>query len=202
MPREHLIKLYSYVVDHDTGHAPNPYFGVCTLCRCKFREDLRKRKNVVELAQKGDWIVGTGGANTKKSAGNGKLVYAMCVDGKLTREEYYADDQLAEKKPLKTGSYAQKQGDNLAPANDFERHEQFVLVSRHFYYFGAKAIRIPNRFTDLEKRVRGFKNNFDPAYIGRFVKWLNGRFRPGKHGRPCQNSPEEPKMASSCKSSC
>jgi len=30
-------KLYSYVVEHDNGHAPNPYFYVCTffvLPRC------------------------------------------------------------------------------------------------------------------------------------------------------------------------
>jgi hypothetical protein len=194
------VKLYSYVVHHDTGHAPNPYFDVCTLCRCKFRTCFGKPRNIVELAQEGDWIVGTGGANTEKSAGNGNLVYAMRVDEKLRRKQYYADHRFAKKKPLATGTHAQRRGDNLPPANDFENHEQFVLISRHFYYFGAKPIRIPNRFTDLEKRGPGFKNNFDSAYIGRFVKWLDGRFRLGKHGQPCQHSPDEP--TSSCKSSC
>ncbi len=46
-------KLYSYVVEHDNGHAPNPYFGVCTLCRCKFRKHRGRPKNVVELAVEG-----------------------------------------------------------------------------------------------------------------------------------------------------
>src|SRR5882672_7043012 len=88
--------LFSYVVEHDDGHAPNPYCGVCTLCRCKFREHKfrhgrRMPRNVVELAKEGDWIVGTGGANPRKSPGRGKLVYAMRVDEKLSREQYYGD---------------------------------------------------------------------------------------------------------------
>ena len=55
------MTLYSYVVEHDTGYAPNPDSGVCSLCRCKFRESPVSRRNIVELAKKGDWIVGTGG---------------------------------------------------------------------------------------------------------------------------------------------
>jgi hypothetical protein len=74
------MKLFSYVVEHDNGYAPNPYFGVCTLCGCKFEG----RRNIVQLAKEGDWVVGTGGASTK-SAGHGKLLYAMRVDKKLTR---------------------------------------------------------------------------------------------------------------------
>jgi hypothetical protein len=92
------MKLFSYVVEHDTGHAPNPYFGLCTLCRCKYRKGSAKQSNVVELAEKGDWIVGTGGANSRRSAGHGKLVYAMRVDKKLTRQRYYADRQFAKKR--------------------------------------------------------------------------------------------------------
>ena len=78
------MKLFSYVVDHDAGYGPNPYFGLCTLCRCKFRKFPERPKNIVELAEKGDWVVGTGGANPQKSAGHGKLVYAMQVEQKLT----------------------------------------------------------------------------------------------------------------------
>jgi Nucleotide modification associated domain 2 len=59
---KHEFKVFSYVVQHDTGYAPNPYFGVCTLCRCKFRRSRTNSKNIVELADVGDWILGTGGA--------------------------------------------------------------------------------------------------------------------------------------------
>jgi Nucleotide modification associated domain 2 len=126
------VKLYSYVVEHDNGHAPNPYFGVCTLCRCKFEG----RRNIVPLAKEGDWVIGTGGAS-KRSAGHGKLVYAMRVDEKLTRWEYFTDRRFKQKKPVKTGTYEQTRGDNVSPHGDFEKHEQFALLSRHFYYWPA-----------------------------------------------------------------
>lgn len=144
------MKLYSYVVEHDTGYAPNPYFDLCTLCCCKFRKSATARNNIVELAKKGDWVIGTGGAS-ERSAGHGKLVYAMLVDEKLTREKYFSDGRFAQKKPVKKGTYEQTRGDNEHPLNDFENREQFTLVSRHFYYFGAKAIGIPKRL-DLEKK--------------------------------------------------
>jgi hypothetical protein len=197
------MKLYSYVVEHDTGHAPNPYFGVCTLCRCKFRKGFGKPKNVVELAEKRDWIVGTGGADRRKSAGHRKLVYAMRVDEKVTRKKYYSDRRFAKKKPLKIGTNQQTLGDNKEPFTNFEKHEQFALISRHFYYFGATAIRIPKKFSDLEKRGPGFKSNFDPAYIRRFVKWLEGQWRkPGKYGEPCQKHVGQLISSTTCKSSC
>lgn len=81
-------KLFSYVVQHDYGYAPNPYFGVCTLARCKCRENKRQRENIVERALVEDWIVGTGGADRKKSAGNGNLIYAMRVEKKLRLARY------------------------------------------------------------------------------------------------------------------
>src|SRR6266480_7924050 len=185
-----LPVLYSYVVDHDDGHAPNPYFGVCTLCRCKFRERKFRRgrrvpRNVVELAKEGDWIVGTGGANPKKSAGGGMLVYVMRVDEKLSRQFYYVDPRFVRKKRRKTGTDAQALGDNLRPKNGFEKHEQFALVSRHFYYFGSNAVSIPDRFLKLEKRGRGFKKRFDAAFVDSFLGWLEKNHKLGKHGEPC-----------------
>jgi Nucleotide modification associated domain 2 len=162
--------LYSYVVDHDTGYAPNPYFGLCTLCRCKFRKFPNGRKDIVELAEEGDWVIGTGGAS-KRSAGHGKLVSAMHVDKKHTRWEYFTDRRSETKKPLQTGTYEQTRGDNECPCTDFEKHEQFVLVSWHFYYFGANALVIPARF-NLAKKGPGFRSHFDPADICQFLKWL------------------------------
>jgi hypothetical protein len=176
--------LYSYVVEHDNGHAPNPYFGVCTLCRCKFREHPGRPKNVVELAGIGDWIVGTGGGNRKRSTGHGTLVYAMRVDEKLTRKQYYLDARFARKKPA-PGSYARTQGDNVQPDGTFEQNEQYALVSRHFYYFGADAVAIPKRFAVVEKRGPGFKSRFQSVDIDAVIEWLTKSYAPGKHGEPC-----------------
>ena len=180
-----MVKLYSYVVEHDTGYAPNPYFGLCTLCRCKFRQSGDGRRNIVELATEGDWIIGTGGTS-KRSTGHGTLVYAMRIDEKLTRWMYFNDNRFEKKKPVMKGTYEQRKGDNECPCNEFEKYAQFALVSRHFYYFGGKATAIPESF-DLQKKGPGFRSHFEPADIHQFLGWLGRQFKPGKHGDPvCQ----------------
>src|SRR5688500_18551346 len=81
-----MPKLFSYVVDHDLGFAPNPFGGFCTLAKCKYSSDFKW--NIVELAEQGDWVAGTGGADLTKSAGHGKFVYAMRVDEIVPLDEY------------------------------------------------------------------------------------------------------------------
>jgi hypothetical protein len=196
------MKIFSYVMEHDTGHAPNPFFGACTLCRCKYRKCFGKPQNVVERAKPGDWVVGTGGADLLKSAGHGKIVYAMRVDKKITREDYYSDRNYARKKPLRTNIVSQL-GDNLRPEGAFERRCQFVLVSHHFYYFGRKAILIPaERFPVFEKKGPGFRSDFTQDYVERFVKWIEAEYKPGRHGEPCQKPPSVKREIQICKSSC
>jgi hypothetical protein len=216
--REVSMKVYSYVVEHDNGYAPNPYFGFCTLCGCKFEGG----KNIVQLAKVGDWVIGTGGVS-KRSAQHGNLVYAMRVDKKLTRWGYFNCSQFEKKKP-KTGTYAQSRGDNEDPRKDehtensFWREapklndrmrEQFVLVSRHFWYFGANAIPILEEFKGekphgfmLEKKGPGFRNHFEQADIHRLVEWIEGQAKPGRHGEPCGRTLDELKGRIGCKSSC
>jgi len=178
-------KLFSYVVDHDTGDAPNPFFGYCTLCVCKYRKSPDKPRNVVEMAQVGDWIVGTGGASLVRSAGNGKIVYTMKVTEKMTLSKYFNTAEFATKKPGPKGNH--RFGDNLELRTHFEKYERFVLISDHFYYFGRNAIKIPKKFSDLEKKFRGFKSCFDGDYRQRFVNWIENEIgaKPGKHGDPC-----------------
>lgn len=196
-------KLFSYVVQHDTGHAPNPYFGVCTLCCCKHKKCREKPPNVVELAEPGDWIVGTGGADLTRSAGHHKLVYAMQVDEKMTRGDYFRCQTFACKKKSGTEHDNHSKGDNIKPTNRFERDEQFVLISRNrFYYFGNKAKPIPrDRFPRLEKRGPGFRSDFDDVYIKRFEKWIT-RHRAGKHGDSCMQQSSRERGIKKCKSSC
>ena len=163
---------------------------MCTLCRCKFSKELeatrgrKGRKNIVELAHEEDWVIGTGGAS-KKSAGHGKLIYAMRVDKQLTRWDYFT--RFQEKNPER-------------PRGEFEKHKQFALVSWHFYYFGVNAIDIPERFKHFEKRGPGFRN-VDPAEFRSFLEWLKKR-KPGKHGEPCWKAVDKPKGSERCKSSC
>jgi hypothetical protein len=153
----------------------------------------------------GDWVIGTGGAS-KHSAGHGKLVYAMLVTEKLTREKYFSDSRFARKKPVKTSTstYELKRGDNERPRKVFEKRKQFVLISRHFYYFGSNAVDIPAKFRKrgFERGGRGFRRSFDPGDVCRFVDWLESKWRPGKHGDPCQKLADKPRGSKGCRSSC
>jgi hypothetical protein len=44
------MKLYCYIVTHDTGFSPNPFHGYCTLACCK--------PTIRRTAKEGDWVVG------------------------------------------------------------------------------------------------------------------------------------------------
>src|SRR5437016_4237679 len=95
------MKLHSYIVMTDSGFAPNPFWGFCTLATCK--------PVIRRTAKVGDWIVGTG---SKNGAGQGKLVYAMRVDELLPLEKYATDPRFEEKKP-RAGSPKTFCGDNI-----------------------------------------------------------------------------------------
>ena len=113
----------------------------------------------------------------------------MRVDEKLTRWEYFKDSRFQQKKPE-------------PPKNEFEKYEQFALVSWHFYYFGKKAIQIPDRFKSFEKKGPGFRSRFEKAEICRFLEWLKKR-KPGRRGEPCWQEPvDKPNRGERCKSSC
>jgi hypothetical protein len=43
------------------GYAPRPFGRYCTPAKCKYGSG--RFKNVVELAEEGDWIAGTGGVD-------------------------------------------------------------------------------------------------------------------------------------------
>ena len=203
------MKIYSYVIEHDYGHAPNPYFGVCTLARCKFRKKGHPR-NLVEKACIGDWVVGTGGADRRKSAGNGNIIFAMKVEDKLPLSRYWNDPKFKKKKPLMDGEYAQRRGDNKKPKSVFEENERFVLISwSEYYYFGkeaaAEAVEIPQEFHKIEKKGPGYKANFCPEFITEFLHWLKSKHKPGKHGEPWGKefkSSREQREREACKPSC
>src|SRR6266852_7252751 len=121
-----MTRLFSYVVDHDEGLAPHPTDRYCTLAWCKYKTKRRSNRNIVELAEKGDWVVGTGGTSCK-SAGRGKLIYAMRVDHKVTLAEYCKNKRFANR---------------FDAVPDPSRKDRYALISRHFFYFGADAVSI------------------------------------------------------------
>ena len=173
-----MPKLFSYVVDHDYGYAPNPSKGTCSLVHCKFG-GLGGKRNIVEMADEGDWILGTGGSG-RHSAGNGRIIYAMRVDRKIPFSQYLSDPAYA--------------GRN--DCHDLGHGNLFALLSNHFFYFGRNALdvdRLPSGIdrSRLFKYGMGYRSDMPPPQMRLLIKWLEKTFRPGVHGHPCSGQLSE-----------
>jgi len=135
-------KSYTYVLEHDTGFAPNPFFGYLTLAACKplLKGENGIRKDVTEESLKEPvWIFANGGRrlyledyefqNNKlvklKLNWNSyhRLVYAFRVDKILTFENYYNDPLFSKKKRINSSSQIETFGDNNlhCPKKDQEK---------------------------------------------------------------------------------
>src|SRR5687767_13544768 len=86
---EGAMTLFTYIVTHDSGFAPNPFHSYCTLATCKPRIRIRARA--------GDWIAGVGSVGT---VGHDRLVYAMEVAEVIPIERYATDPRFHAKKPV------------------------------------------------------------------------------------------------------
>jgi hypothetical protein len=196
------VTLFSYVVRWDIGFAPNPFHGVCTLATCK--QDIRR------IAQRGDWIVGTGSRPNGKA---GDLVFGMKVDEIVSFDEYWADTRFASKKPNLRGSRMQQFGDNIyhhspdgAWVQENSRHSKRdgspeprhiqrdtgrtdqVLLGREFVYFGGDGPPVPPELRDgygfdLVHDRPAFRNSFGADQIAATADWLQS-LDQGLQGRP------------------
>ncbi len=151
--------IFVYTVKEDTGFAPNPFHGVCTLATCK--PDIRKD------AKPGDFVIG------KAKAPHGlRAVVVMEVNEILTLDKYWHDPEFACKKSHRNGDPIHACGDNIyhrsdgswvqAPSfhnGDHIEHDtgrtDRVLLSRNFTYFGAEGPDLPDlHCADLNKPIR------------------------------------------------
>lgn len=162
-------KLYSYVVDHDHGLSPNPFQEFCSLVHCKFNKS-GKRRNIVEMAKIGDWVLGTGGQNSE-SAGNGKIIYLMRVDETPSFQDFLKDSRF------------------FGRADQCDRGEgnTAALISKHFYYFGRNAVDIPPQFRShpIEKKGPGYRSDLPLQQVEQLISWFQKNKKPGVHGEPC-----------------
>jgi len=186
------MTLYSYIVTHDTGFSPNPFFGYCTLACCK--PEIRRK------AQVGDWIVGL----TPKAQGY-RIVYFMRVDEVMEFGRYWSDRRFRQKRPRYDKDVLLRCGDNIyepLPDGNFRQlqsmhsngaHEnptkkehdlggKSVLVSENFAYFGSKGLDLP---PELERLIvgRGHRSRFSDDVKTSFFE-LVSRSRLGVHASP------------------
>ncbi|HOG20570.1 MAG TPA: hypothetical protein PKW37_09040 [Salinivirgaceae bacterium] len=183
-------KLYSYILRHDAGSAPNPFWGTCTLTICK--PDIRR------VASVGDWVVGTGSKNSRLKDGKSydfsdSVVYAMKVTKKLTLEEYdkYCREHLVNKIPtVSNHDYPLCVGDciydystvnppilrkSVHNQGDVERDLSggFSLLSEHFYYFGEEPRPLPQELRHIIKIGPKHKVINDQETIRKFEEWIS-----------------------------
>ena len=208
------MNIYSYIVRYDSGFAPNPFYGYCTLANCK--------PIIRGHAQVNDWVVGTGSASKKIKQG-GRLVYAMKVSEALSFNEYFTDPRFENKKPIINGSKKQARGDNIyfkeggswSQLNSFHSHDNGsphtshiakdtkvdrVLVSNKFRYFGLNGPRLPPSFCSNNKSLchKGRaqskfsnSNSNDALMIDSFLEWFEEFEEIGLIGHPVDWSDEQ-----------
>lgn len=199
------MRLYSYVVRYDSGFAPNPFYGWCTLATCK--------PTIRRTAQVGDWVVGTGSGDRLVGRG-GHLVYAMQISEIMPFTAYDADPRFSSKKPYRRGSRKQSCGDNIyyrnpsntrwlqrdsfhtsadgSPRADHVRRDtgvNRVLVSNRFVYFGGEGPRIPTKLIAADGRALskvgiGYIVFEDPSFIAEVERWISSLGDQGYQGPP------------------
>ena len=198
------MRLFSYVVARDYGFAPNPFYGTCTLATCK---PLMRR-----MASVGDWVVGTGAAGNGLT---GHLVYAMRVTETMDVRRLLRRSTLPGEEAEPSGSRKQQFGDNIYHRSDsglwlqLDSHHSLqdgspnprnvandtqtnrLLLSDHYAYFGVDGPEIPGEIrTDGDADIlarRGYKTNFEPELVTRFLTWFEGLGTSGTSGRPSES---------------
>jgi len=200
-----MARIYSYVVRYDSGFAPNPFYGYCTLATCK--PDIRRR------AQTGDWVVGSASDDCSIKRG-GHLVYAMRVTETTTFDDYAVDPRFESKIPFRMGSRKQSCGDNIyfrdTPDSDWYQRDSFhsdkdgrihpkhvmrdtgvnrVLISDDFSYFGGTGPAFPGDLHDRNGRPL-CKNGIgrscfdDPQLVEDLEHWIRSFEVTGYQGPP------------------
>ena len=198
-----MTVLCTYVLTKDTGLAPNPFWGWCTLAVCT---PNRQRARLA----KGDWIAGF----SSKSDGN-RLIYAMQVVERIHMDDYFRDSRFANKKPNMFGNWKKRCGDNfysLTTDGTWKQHKNsfhgpvylkkdtrnpYVFVAKRFWYFGREAVPIPDKFVPLVG-TRGIRVNHPPSLIQAFLNWLQSKCEPGIKGLPTHNADADAEALDRC----
>lgn len=165
------MRIYTYILEHDTGFAPNPFHGWCTLAGCK--PVIRKTAKV------GDWIVGI----TPHDDGN-RVAYAMTVAEALSFPQYWKDSRFkAKRQREKSHSRVKRRGDNINPSRKHDLSGKQVLVARRFCYQGAEAFEFPSHLAAFATPGRFYRVKFTDTERAKLLAFLEA-LPQGVHGRP------------------
>ena len=196
MPRPNL---YSYVITHDDGFAPNPFHGYLTLACCK--------PVIRRVAKVGDYVVANASLAGRKKP---RLVYMMRITDKMTFDEYYRDPRFQAKIPKRDGTMIEQLGDNIYFLNAAGQYRQiddaahhcedgdmkrdlggkYVLISDDFIYWGGSDQPPPPHLDQARpdtiiKRGQGHSSrSFTESFKRDVFSWFNSFPRRGRLGKP------------------
>jgi hypothetical protein len=196
------MRLLSYVVTHDAGFAPNPFWGFYTLAACT-------PNHMGVRAKQDDWILGNSSLDTGQ-----RLIYAMQISEILDFDNYFRDERFAKKK-ANGSSWQERCGDNIyfrsragrwSQARTFyhteagrieqdTRHPR-VFVSDYFFYFGEDAPEIPHKYAALIQSRQGCTWH-EGKLVETFIDWLEGNDNSGLRGLPRDREDETDMQCSS-----
>ena len=180
-----MARLFTYTIPIDDGAAPNPFHGLCTLAICK--------PTIRRVAAPDDWIVGLGSRNAPSGDLSRRVVYAMKVQEVLTLADY--DRQAPTKWPQRIPNFnsadmtdrlgdciydfavsppLQRRGVHGLGNRDVDLGGQNVLISKHYFYFGANAIPLPDDLHPICHQTQGHRSTANQPYFDRFVAWITG----------------------------
>ena len=188
------MTLYSYIVAVDTGFAPNPFHGFCTLACCK--------PVIRRTAHEGDYVVGLGPADL----GN-RVVYAMQVTETVEFDDYWHEKRFSIKRPDIEAGGEKAVGDNIyhrgttgewqqaRSLHSYENGQQDwkqtrtdtsgekVLIGGDFIYWGGDGPPLPCNLKGLIVG-RSYKSTANEKYIPDFIEWFEGQRERGCLGQP------------------
>jgi len=196
-----IDKLYTYIVTHDSGFSPNPFWGTCTLACCKPKIRHTVGRRLKESPSDGIWIVGL---SPKHYEEGNDIIFIMQVKEAMTFSEYW--NQHPEKRPdFAVGKPMERRGDNIyqpenssgyrfrqihsahsiTPSSDdgwepnpetmsHDLGGEYVLLADKFIYFGSAAIKLPSHLRELIAG-RGHKCNFGDDTFEYFSEFLESR---------------------------
>lgn len=178
-----MPRLFSYTIPIDDGAAPNPFNGMCSLAICK--------PGIRRVAEPGDWVAGLGSKVAPSGDLSGRLVYAMRVEEVLSLGEYdlLAPTRWPHRIPnVNSMALQDRLGDCIydfsgkSPVQRKGVHDRGnietdlggknVLISRDFYYFGSKAIPLPDHLLPIRNQTQGHRSTSNAPYFDAFVKWI------------------------------
>lgn len=182
------MAMFSYRVRYDHGSVPNPFWGVCTLVICKPR--------IRRLARVGDWVVGTGSADSPVGDLSVSVVYAMRVTRVLSMRGY--DEWSARhphKRPIQGHADPRRAvGDSIydfasdppavrlsAHTEEYREHDlsgKRASPSTRFVYFGRTAKPLPSHLIGIVKNGPGHRSASNRPLAEPFVAWLESMGHP------------------------